>query len=315
MADKIKPSDLAKNEQRRDLDLELLGRDYIDETVQAYQGSRFKVVMKRLLRRGTASFGLVIILLLIFISIFGQSVAPYDHQAYDYMNTLQAPSAEHWFGTDHYGRDIFSRIIVGARLTLGVALSSVVVGAAVGAVLGLLAGYYGGLLDSLIMRGADVLFSFPDILLTIAIVAILGPGIVNVWIAVMVFTVPFFARMLRSATLVVKGSLYVEAAQSIGTTDNRLLFRHIMPGTMQTLIVNFTMRIGSAIMAASSLSFLGFGANVTDPEWGAMLSQGRSYMDIAPHMVLFPGLVIFITVLAFNLLGDGLRDALDPKIK
>lgn len=293
----------------------LLQEDYIDETVQAYQGSRFKVVMKRLFRRKTAIFGLAIILVLVFISIFGQAVAPYDYEAYDYMNTLQGPSAEHWFGTDHYGRDIFSRIVVGSRLTLGVALSSVIVGAAIGAVLGLLAGYYGHFLDSLIMRSADVLFAFPDILLAIAIVAILGSGIVNVWIAVMIFTVPSFARMVRSATLSVKSSLYVEAAQSIGANDRRLLFRHIMPGTMQTFIVNFTMRIGSAIMAASSLSFLGFGADVTDPEWGAMLSQGRTYMDISPHMVLFPGLVIFLTVLAFNLLGDGLRDALDPKIK
>lgn len=294
---------------------DLLQEEYIDETVQAYQGSRFKVVMKRLFRRKTAVFGLIVILLLVFISIFGQLVAPHDFEAYDYMDTLQGPSADHWFGTDHYGRDIFSRIIVGTRLTLGVALSSVIVGAAIGAVLGLLAGYYGHWLDSLIMRGADVLFAFPDILLAIAIVAILGSGIVNVWIAVMVFTVPSFARMVRSATLSVKSSLYVEAAQSIGSNDRRLLFRHIMPGTMQTFIVNFTMRIGSAIMAASSLSFLGFGADVTDPEWGAMLSQGRTYMDIAPHMVLFPGLVIFLTVLAFNLLGDGLRDALDPKIK
>lgn len=293
----------------------LLQEDYIDETVQAYQGSRFKVVMKRLFRRKTAIFGLAIILVLVFISIFGQAVAPYDYEAYDYMNTLQGPSAEHWFGTDHYGRDIFSRIVVGSRLTLGVALSSVIVGAAIGAVLGLLAGYYGHFLDSLIMRSADVLFAFPDILLAIAIVAILGSGIVNVWIAVMIFTVPSFARMVRSATLSVKSSLYVEAAQSIGANDRRLLSRHIMPGTMQTFIVNFTMRIGSAIMAASSLSFLGFGADVTDPEWGAMLSQGRTYMDISPHMVLFPGLVIFLTVLAFNLLGDGLRDALDPKIK
>ncbi|MDD7401863.1 MAG: ABC transporter permease subunit [Eubacteriales bacterium] len=271
--------------------------------------------MKRLFRRKTAIFGLAIILVLVFISIFGQAVAPYDYEAYDYMNTLQGPSAEHWFGTDHYGRDIFSRIVVGSRLTLGVALSSVIVGAAIGAVLGLLAGYYGHFLDSLIMRSADVLFAFPDILLAIAIVAILGSGIVNVWIAVMIFTVPSFARMVRSATLSVKSSLYVEAAQSIGANDRRLLSRHIMPGTMQTFIVNFTMRIGSAIMAASSLSFLGFGADVTDPEWGAMLSQGRTYMDISPHMVLFPGLVIFLTVLAFNLLGDGLRDALDPKIK
>ena len=185
----------------------------------------------------------------------------------------------------------------------------------IGTVLGLLAGYYGGWIEMLVMRGADVLFSFPDILLAIAIVALLGPGIINVFIAVAVFTVPSFARMMRSATLAVKSCLYVEVARSLGCKDGRILFIHIFPGTIQTLIVNFTMRIGSAIMAASSLSFLGFGADVTSPEWGAMLSQSRSYLNTAPHMVYFPALVIFITVLAFNLFGDGLRDTLDPKIK
>ena len=184
-----------------------------------------------------------------------------------------------------------------------------------GTILGLLAGYYGGWIEMLVMRGADVLFSFPDILLAIAIVALLGPGIINVFIAVAVFTVPSFARMMRSATLAVKGSLYVEVSRSLGCKDGRILFLHIFPGTIQSLIVNFTMRIGSAIMAASSLSFLGFGADVTDPEWGAMLSQSRTYLATAPHMMYFPALIIFVTVLAFNLFGDGLRDTLDPKIK
>lgn len=288
--------------------------NFIDENVAA-KSSRVKDFIKKFMKRKTAVAGFVIMILLVFIALFGEQLAPYDPDAYDYVNMLQGPSAEHWFGTDHYGRDILSRILAGTRLTLGVSLSSVIVGAALGTVLGLLAGYYGGVIEMLVMRGSDVLFSFPDILLAIAIVAILGPGIVNVFIAVMVFTVPSFARIMRSATLAVKGSLYVEVAQSLGCKDGRLLFVHIFPGTIQSLIVNFTMRIGSAIMAASSLSFLGFGANVTDPEWGAMLSQGRTYLNTAPHMVYLPGLVIFITVLAFNLFGDGLRDTLDPKIK
>lgn len=288
--------------------------NFIDENVAA-KSSRVKDFIKKFMKRKTAVAGFVIMILLVFIALFGEQLAPYDPDAYDYVNMLQGPSAEHWFGTDHYGRDILSRILAGTRLTLGVSLSSVIVGAALGTVLGLLAGYYGGVIEMLVMRGSDVLFSFPDILLAIAIVAILGPGIVNVFIAVMVFTVPSFARIMRSATLSVKGSLYVEVAQSLGCKDGRLLFVHIFPGTIQSLIVNFTMRIGSAIMAASSLSFLGFGANVTDPEWGAMLSQGRTYLNTAPHMVYLPGLVIFITVLAFNLFGDGLRDTLDPKIK
>lgn len=288
--------------------------NFIDENVAA-KSSRVKDFVKKFMKRKTAVAGFVIMILLVFLALFGEQLAPYDPDAYDYVNMLQGPSAEHWFGTDHYGRDILSRILAGTRLTLGVSLSSVIVGAALGTVLGLLAGYYGGVIEMLVMRGSDVLFSFPDILLAIAIVAILGPGIVNVFIAVMVFTVPSFARIMRSATLAVKGSLYVEVAQSLGCKDGRLLFVHIFPGTIQSLIVNFTMRIGSAIMAASSLSFLGFGANVTDPEWGAMLSQGRTYLNTAPHMVYLPGLVIFITVLAFNLFGDGLRDTLDPKIK
>ncbi len=290
-------------------------QNYIDETIKADQSSKAKQFVKKFLKRKTAVIGLIIILLLIVIAIIGPSLAPYDYTAYDYDHVLEGPTAAHIFGTDVYGRDIFSRMLVGTRLTLGVSLSAVVIGAAIGSVLGLLAGYYGGVLEMLVMRSSDILFSFPDILLAIAIVAILGPGIINVLIAVMVFTIPSFARIMRSATLAVKGSLYVEVAQSLGCKDSRLLFVHIFPGTIQSLIVNFTMRIGSAIMAAASLSFLGFGANVSEPEWGAMLSVGRSYIGIASHMVYFPGLVIFITVLAFNLFGDGLRDTLDPKIK
>ena len=289
--------------------------NYIDENILADNSSKVKEFIKKFLKRKTAVAAFVVMVFLLIVAIAGPSLAPYDPGAFDYDNIMSPPSAQHWFGTDHFGQDIFSRILTGAPQTLGVALSSVVVGAALGTILGLLAGYYGGWIEMLVMRGADVLFSFPDILLAIAIVALLGPGIINVFIAVAVFTVPSFARMMRSATLAVKGSLYVEVSRSLGCKDGRILFLHIFPGTIQSLIVNFTMRIGSAIMAASSLSFLGFGANVTDPEWGAMLSMSRSYLSTAPHMVYLPGLVIFVTVLAFNLFGDGLRDTLDPKIK
>ena len=288
---------------------------YIDENILADKSSKTKEFIKKFLKRKTAVAAFFVMVLLLIIALIGPYIAPYDPSEFDYENILTPPTAEHWFGTDQFGQDIFSRILAGAPLTLGVSLSSVVVGAALGTVLGLLAGYYGGWIEMLVMRGADVLFSFPDILLAIAIVALLGPGIINVFIAVAVFTVPSFARMMRSATLAVKNSLYVEVARSLGCKDGRILFLHIFPGTIQSLIVNFTMRIGSAIMAASSLSFLGFGANVTDPEWGAMLSQSRTYLATAPHMMYFPALIIFVTVLAFNLFGDGLRDTLDPKIK
>ena len=305
-------ADIREKEQQQNTDFE---KNYIDENIKADQDSKAKAFIKKFMKRKTAVLGLIVIVVLVIIAIIGPYITPYDYTAYDYMNTLAGPSPEHLFGTDQYGRDILSRMLVGTRLTLGVSLSAVVIGAALGTVLGLLAGYYGGVIEMLVMRGSDVLFSFPDILLAIAIVAILGPGIINVLIAVMVFTIPSFARIMRSATLAVKGSLYVEVAQSLGCKDSRLLFVHIFPGTIQSLIVNFTMRIGSAIMAAASLSFLGFGANVSEPEWGAMLSQGRNYIGIASHMVYFPGLIIFITVLAFTLFGDGLRDTLDPKIK
>lgn len=271
--------------------------------------------VKKFLKRKTAVASLVFLVFLALVAIFAPLLVPYDPNAADYSNLLQGPSAAHIWGTDEFGRDVFSRLLIGSRLSLSVALGSVVIGTAIGVVLGLFAGFYGGIIESIVMRGSDILFAFPDILLAIAIVAVLGPGVINVVIAVAVFTVPSFARIMRSATLTVKEALYVEAARSIGCTNWRILWVHVFPGTIQSMIVNFTMRIGTAILASSSLSFLGFGANVTEPDWGAMLSQGRNYLNTAPHMVLCPGLLIFLTVLAFNLLGDGLRDTLDPKIK
>ncbi len=290
-------------------------KEFVAEDILPKPQSKVKQFLKKFLKRKTAVGAFAFILLLAVIVIFAPHVVPYDATAADYNNLLKAPSSSHVWGTDEFGRDVFSRLMVGARLSLSVALGSVAIGTALGIVLGLLAGFYGGWIEALVMRGSDILFSFPDILLAIAIVAVLGTGVINVVIAVAVFTVPSFARIMRSATLTVKEALYVEAARSIGCTNGRILWVHIFPGTIQSMIVNFTMRIGTAILAAASLSFLGFGANVTEPDWGAMLSQGRNYMSTAPHMVLFPGILIFLTVLAFNLLGDGLRDTLDPKMK
>ena len=266
------------------------------------------------MKRKTAVVSLVFILFIILMAVIAPFVVPYAPDQPDYTALLQGPSAAHIWGTDEFGQDVFSRLMVGSRLSLSCALIATVIGTAGGVVLGLIAGFYGGFVDSLIMRCCDVLFAFPDILLAIAVVAIIGPGMVNVMIAVAVFTVPSFARIIRSATISVKQSLYVEVARSLGCKNSRILFVHVFPGTIQSMIVNFTMRIGTAILAASSLSFLGFGANVTEPDWGAMLSLGRNYLNTAPHMVLFPGILIFLTVLAFNLLGDGLRDTLDPKM-
>ncbi len=287
---------------------------FIDQPIKKAE-NRTKYYFRKFFQRKTAVIAAVIILIFLFFAIFGPQIAPFDPSLPDYDNLYGAPDAVHWFGTDEFGRDVLSRLLVGTRNSLGVSLASVLIGAAIGTFLGVLAGYYGGIIDSVVMRGSDILFAMPDILLAIAIVAIIGPGIINVVIAVAVFTIPSFARIMRSATLSVKSSLYVEAARSIGCKNSRILWVHIFPSTIQSMIVNFTMRIGTAILAAASLSFLGYGAKVDEPDWVAMLSSGRNYLDIAPHLVYFPGLLIFIAVLAFNLLGDGLRDTLDPKLK
>jgi glutathione transport system permease protein len=213
------------------------------------------------------------------------------------------------------GRDIFSRILMGTRISLAAGFGSVAVGALVGTMLGLIAGYYEGWLDRIIMRVCDVLFAFPGILLAIGIVAILGNGMSNVIAAVAIFSIPAFARLVRGNALVLKQLTFIEAVRSIGANDKTIILRHILPGTISSIVVYFTMRIGTSIITAASLSFLGMGAQPPTPEWGAMLNEARADMVNAPHVALFPSLAIFVTVLAFNLLGDGLRDALDPKIE
>lgn len=255
------------------------------------------------------------IFLLLIISIIGPYIIPYGPTEINYDNVLQGPSLKHWAGTDEFGRDIFSRIIVGTRISLSIGFSSVFIGAALGTILGLISGYFGKWIDNVIMRFCDILFAFPGILLAIGIIAILGPGLINVVVAVSIFTIPIFARIVRSSTLAVKSTLYVEATRSIGAKHKRIIWKHVFPGTLSSIIVYFTMRLGLAILTAASLSFLGLGAQPPTPEWGAMLSSGRDYINNYPYITLFPGIAIFLTVLAFNLLGDGLRDALDPKIK
>jgi glutathione transport system permease protein len=275
----------------------------------------FAVFWNKFKKQKAAVAAGVFILLLIFITLIGPLIVPYSTEAPDYDNILAPPSAAHWAGTDNFGRDIFSRVIVGTRYSLWVGLSSVILGAVAGTILGLLSGFYGGWVDTLIMRTCDVKFAFPGILLAIAIIAIIGPGMVNAVIAIAIFSIPIFARIIRGSTLVLKSSLYVESARSIGASNTRMIWRHIFPGTISSFIVYFTMRTGSAILIGASLSFLGLGAQPPTPEWGAMLSSGRSYLNTAPFVAFFPGVAIFVTVLALNLLGDGIRDALDPKIK
>lgn len=256
------------------------------------------------------------VILLIIVAVLARWIVPYDAENYfDYDNLNNGPSLQHWFGVDSLGRDIFSRVLVGAQISLAAGVFAVFIGAAIGTLLGLLAGYYEGWWDRLIMRICDVLFAFPGILLAIAVVAVLGSGIANVIIAVAIFSIPAFARLVRGNTLVLKQQTFIESARSIGASDVTILLRHILPGTVSSIVVFFTMRIGTSIISAASLSFLGLGAQPPTPEWGAMLNEARADMVIAPHVAVFPALAIFLTVLAFNLLGDGLRDALDPKIK
>jgi glutathione transport system permease protein len=270
---------------------------------------------RRFRRRKVALGALLVLLLILLAAVAAPLVAPYDPSAPDYDNVLAGPSWIHLCGTDTYGRDILSRIIWGGRISLAVGFVSVALGGSVGILLGLLSGFFGGWVDGVIMRLCDVLLAFPGILLAIGVVAVLGPGVVNAIYAIAVFSIPVFARLVRGSTLALKQALYVQAARSIGVKRTVLVLRHILPGTLPAVIVYVSLRVGTAILVAAALSFIGLGAQPPSPEWGAMLADGRSYLGVADHLTVFPGLAIFVTVLAFNLLGDGLRDALDQKLR
>jgi glutathione transport system permease protein len=270
---------------------------------------------RRFRRKRVALVASIVILLIVLAAALAPWVAPYSPSAPDYQHLLSGPSWAHPFGTDAYGRDILSRVIWGGRISLTVGFVSVALGGVAGVILGLVSGYFGGWVDSLIMRLSDVLLAFPGILLAIGIVAVLGPGVTNVIYAVAVFSVPVFARLVRGSTLALKQAVYVQAARSIGVRPIPLVLRHILPGALPGVIVYASLRIGTAILTAAALSFIGLGAQPPSPEWGAMLADGRNYLGVADQLTIFPGLAIFITVLAFNLLGDGLRDALDQKLR
>jgi glutathione transport system permease protein len=270
---------------------------------------------RRFKRQRIAMVSLVVIVVLVITAFAAQWIAPYDQATPDYDALLEGPSWAHLAGTDSYGRDIFSRMIWGGQVSLTVGFLSVLLGGVVGVALGVMSGFFGGWLDGLIMRVMDVMLAFPGILPAIAVVAILGPGIVNVIYAIAISAVPVFARLVRGTTLALKQTLYVQASRSIGVSRVQLMLRHILPGCLSGVIVYASLRMGTSILTAASLSFIGLGAQPPSPEWGAMLSDGRSYLGVADHITIFPGLAILITVLAFNLLGDGLRDALDQKLR
>ncbi|EEX47896.1 MULTISPECIES: ABC transporter permease [Jonquetella] len=272
-------------------------------------------VLYRLSRSPLAVFGLLVVAVLIFAAIFATQIAPYGQADMNLANRFMFPSSAHWFGTDEFGRDILSRIIFGARISLQVGLIAVGISLVCGGLLGAIAGYYGGRLDNVIMRAMDVLLAIPGTLLAIAIAASLGPGLYNLMIAVGISAVPSYARIVRGSVLTLQGQEFVEAARAVGSSDWRIIMKHIIPNSMAPIIVQSTLGVASAILNAAGLSFIGLGIQPPTPEWGAMLSGGRSYIRNYPYMTLFPGLAIMITIMALNFLGDGLRDALDPKLK
>lgn len=287
------------------------------ETVVVKEKKREKyyvTTIRRLFKNKLAVAGLIIVILQILMAIFAPMITVHDPIKQNLASSeLPVFSEGHWLGTDNYGRDVWSRIVYGARISLVVGIVAVTLGLIGGVVLGMLAGYYPKL-DAVIMRIVDLLFSFPGILLAMLIIAVLGTSLVNVAIAISIWSIPTCARIVRGSVLSIKEKEYIMAMRSMGATDLRIMARHILPNAMAPIIVFATMRMATAILSTASLSYLGLGAQPPTPEWGAMISQGQDFMWSSPHLTIVPGIAIMLTVFAFNVLGDGLRDALDPNM-
>ncbi len=277
--------------------------------------NRTKEVWRRLLKNRLAVAGLIFILFLFIVMIFADQLAPYGYADQDFSATYQGPSAEHWLGTDHLGRDILSRLIYGSRVSMEIALLSVAISAAIGVAVGALAGFYGGLVDNLLMRFLDIYQSIPVLILSIAIATSLGPGVLNTILALAISVCPQYARMMRASIMTVRDKEYIEAATAINASNARIILKHAIPNAFSPMIVNITMSIGSSMLTAATLSFVGLGAQPPSPEWGAMLTAAKNYIRDYPYMITSPGVCIMLSVLSFNVLGDGLRDALDPRLK
>jgi peptide/nickel transport system permease protein len=293
------------------------------ETVTALSGTvqkvkkkenTFLVTMKRLLKNKLAVIGIIIIALQIGMAIFAPLITFHDPVKQN-LSAGELPmfSEGHWLGTDNYGRDVWSRIVYGARISLVVGFVAVSLGLFGGIILGMLGGYYKKL-DGVIMRIVDLLFSFPGILLAMLIIAILGTSLINVAIAISIWSIPTCARIVRGSVLSIKEKEYIMAMKSLGASDLRIMFKHILPNAFAPIIVFATMRMATAILSTASLSYLGLGAQPPTPEWGAMISQGQAFMWSSPHLTIVPGIAIMLTVFAFNVVGDGLRDAIDPNM-
>ena len=269
----------------------------------------------RMRRNKLAMVGLTIICILVLVAIFADYIAPFDYAHQDLNNTFAKPNAKNFFGTDNLGEDIFSRIVYGSRISLKVGFISVGIALVLGVIIGAVTGYFGGKVDNYLMRFIDILQAIPDILLAIAILAALGPKLANLIIAVGVASIPGYSRIVRSSVLSIRDMEFIEAAKANGSSNTRIIFKHVIPNCLAPIIVQATLGVAYAIINAAGLSFIGLGLEPPTPEWGAMLSAGRAFIRDYPHITIFPGLAIVITIFALNVLGDGLRDALDPKLK
>lgn len=277
--------------------------------------SQLVEILERLAKNKLAMLGLIIIILMTLAAIFAPFITPYNYAQQDMSAVYLSPCKEHLLGTDKLGRDILSRLIFGARQSLRIGVFSVAIGAILGTILGSIAGFYSGKVDNIIMRFLDIYQSIPGMLLSIALAASLGPGVNNAILAVGISTIPVYSRIIRASIMTVRDKEYIEAATAINASDFRIITKHVLPNSFAPLIVEITMNIGNSILMAATLSFIGLGAQPPSPEWGAMLSEGRNFMRDYGYLVIYPGICIMASVLSFNMLGDGLRDALDPRLK
>lgn len=283
--------------------------------MQGRSNSKFQETWTRLKKNKVAFASLFILLILFLIAVFADLIAPYSYSEQNLTNILQKPSSAHWFGTDQYGRDIFSRVIYGSRISLSVGFVAVGVALLAGGILGAIAGFYGGRVDNVIMRCMDILLSIPSVLLALAIVAAFGTSIINLMIATGISTVPSYARLIRAEILSIKDQEYIEAARAVGTNDFIIITKHIIPNCLAPILVQATFGVATAILTVAGLSFVGLGLQPPIPEWGSMLSDVRAYIRGYAYMMVPPAVAIAITVFCLNSLGDGLRDALDPKLR
>ena len=279
------------------------------------KNSQTREIISRFMKNKVSVAGFFIILLLVFCALFPSLIAPYSYETMSTGPSFANPSAEHLFGTDEFGRDIFSRVIYGTRTSLAIGLLSVLIACVLGTILGCISGYYGNLTDNLIMRAVDILLAIPNLMLAISIVAALGRSQTNLILALGIGATGGFARVVRGQILTVKEQEYIEVARAIGASDFRIIFCHILPNCLAPIIVQISISVGSSILGAAGMSFIGLGIAPPNPEWGAMLSAGRSFFRDHWFVETFPGLAIMLAVFAFNLFGDGLRDALDPRLK